>query len=320
MAACLSCMNPFVYRVEGASTQLWIPSHVTDIRQAAPPDSIGGQVLRLVPRALERLPLLPEVAMEVNTLLRDPDVDMGKLAQTISRDQVITVKILKLANSALFAGLREITDVKAACTRIGLKSTSNMVQAIAASGIFRARQSQHVEYMRNLWKHAVAAAHCATEIAAYTAEPNNETMYAAALTHDIGKVLILDIIVNGRVPAFERVRESRVLFDEIIANYHGLLGLHVVQHWNLPPDFAVSTYCHAHPQSTPDNAWQTSVAIVSLGSALANASGYGVSDVEVSLLSHPATKYLGFNDIKLATLRVDLEDKLAPLFDLPDPA
>src|SRR5690606_16516346 len=128
---------------------------------------------------------------------------------------------------------------------IGLKNTADTVNAIAASGIFRAGQPGYVEYMRSLWRHAIASAHCASEIAIFTAEPDTEFMYAAALVHDVGKVLLLDIITNGRGPALDRVRESKELFGEIMASYHGLMGLHVIQHWNLPPEFAVTTYCHA---------------------------------------------------------------------------
>ena len=39
LAACDACMNPFVYRIDGAKVAIEAPKHVQDIRQMAPPES-----------------------------------------------------------------------------------------------------------------------------------------------------------------------------------------------------------------------------------------------------------------------------------------
>jgi hypothetical protein len=53
-----------------------------------------------------------------------------------------------------------------------------------------------------------------------------------------------------------------------------------------------------------------------LASAVANVSGFGPDEYDISLLSLPSTKFLGANDIKLASLQIDLEDKLRVLLDV----
>ena len=83
----------------------------------------------------------------------------------------------------------------------------------------------------------------------------------------------------------------------------------MVQHWRLPPEFAVSTYCN-RLGTVPDEAWLPLVHTVTLASALANTAGFGIVPKPLSLVGHPSAKYLGLSDIKLAALRVDVESKL----------
>jgi hypothetical protein len=101
----------------------------------------------------------------------------------------------------------------------------------------------------------------------------------------------------------------------VIDGYHTLVGLQICLRWNLPPKFGVTTFCHDRLQSIPDDSWLTTVHVIALGSAVATVSGFGTRDAETSLLSLPSTKSLGLNDIKLASLRIDLKEKLEALID-----
>jgi hypothetical protein len=101
----------------------------------------------------------------------------------------------------------------------------------------------------------------------------------------------------------------------VIDGYHTLVGLQICLRWNLPPEFGVTTFCHDRLQSIPDDSWLPPVHVIALGSAEATVSGSGARDAGISLLSLPSTKFLGLNDIKLASLRIDLEEKLEALID-----
>ena len=49
------------------------------------------------------IPMLPEVATRVISLASNPDITISQLAQVISKDQVLTTRLLSLANSAYYA-------------------------------------------------------------------------------------------------------------------------------------------------------------------------------------------------------------------------
>lgn len=317
LGVCGACMNPVAFR---AHPMGWVPAKpagVQDVRQFASEGSIGGEILKALPEAIENLPVLPEIAHRIMNLLRDPDMDLQHLAALINEDPVIALRILKLANSAMYGGLTEIKDLKAACSRLGMRVVANAVQAVANGRLYQSVEPQYKAPMETLWRHAVASAHCANEIAVMLAEPCADIHFVAGLVHDVGKVLLLDVIAHHSAPIFTSLRETPVLMEEVLDNYHALVGLHIVHHWNLPPEFAVSTFCHEKPESVPDESWTPLIHTVTLASAIANVSGFGFEPRSmISLVSLPSAKFLNVNDVRLATLRIDLEDKVTPLLEL----
>lgn len=315
LSVCAKCMNPLVVKHDGADWQVSAPRTFQDIRYVAQDGSIGAEILKLLPEAIESLPILPEIAHRILGLARDPEGSIQDLIDLVNQDQVIALKVLRLANSVVYGGLAEISDMRSACARLGMRVIANTVQAVANGRIYRTRSVKYQELMENMWRHALASAQCANDIAVVIAEPCADMLFVAGLIHDVGKVILLDLIANHDSPTMKTLRDSPELFDEVIAGYHAIVGLHITQRWNLPPEFGVTTFCHDRLTSIPDESWLTTVHVIALSSALANVSGFGGEGSDVSLLSLPSTKFLGLSDVKLASLRIDLEDKVKALVE-----
>ncbi len=315
LIGCGQCMNAFALQSDGASSQTHPLKGVPDVRQTAHEGSIGGELLRLFPEIVERLPVLPEIAHRVLEVVRDPESSMEDVAEVVNQDQVIALKVLQVANSVAYGGLTEIKDLRAACARLGMRQVANTVQAVAIANLHTIDAPALAEVAHGLWRHAVATAHCAFEIAVELAETAPEALFVAGLVHDVGKAAILCAADCKEGPLAD-LSGSPQLLTEVFAGYHNLIGLHIVQHWGLPAEFGVTTYCHDHIDTVPDDAWLHLVHIVSLSTAIASHEGFGITQGDQALVSHPSAKFLNMNDVKLATLRVDLEDKIAPLLEI----
>lgn len=317
LGACTTCFNPFLIEWHGAAPQLRALPDAPDMRRVAPAGSIGEELLGQSLEGLQNLPVLPEISRRILQMLRDPDFDLPRLASTIKEDPVIAMAVMKQANSAAFGGLHEIRDLNSACSRLGMRTIANTVQIVANRNLFITGNTALKKTMERLWRHSVATAHCANEIARLAMAPNQESIFLAGLIHDVGKVLLLELAASPRTAIVRSLQGNPQLLSEVLQNLHPLLGLLICQAWNLPPTFRAAVYFHHQPETCPVKEWAQVIHLTALANTLAKVEGYGMSDGghDTFLASNPSSIALGLSDIKIATLRVDLSDTLEALFE-----
>jgi HD-like signal output (HDOD) protein len=314
--ACQACLNPCqVLTRESQVVTKPLPDS-QDIRTYAPPESLGGAVLSVLREAIDQMPLLPEIAQRALGLAQDDKASIADLSALISQDAVIALKVLKMANSALYGGLHTISDLKSACARLGMRTVATILEAAATEGLYKTSYPLFADLVRQLWRHGLVTAYCAGEISRLVSEPRPDVAFVCGLIHDIGRLVLLDIVSRRQSETRRALRDSPQVLFELLDSFHALVGLHVVQRWQLSSEFAVATYCHHAPHTVPEEALLTGCHIICLADEVAAASGYGFGPREaVSLVAHPSTRYLGLTDIKLAAFRVDLEDRVASLLE-----
>ena len=96
-----------------------------------------SEVLKLVPKTIENLPVLPEIPRRVITTVHDPISDIKDISTIIEGDPAFSTKILSLANSAYFATVSEINDLDTACSRLGMKAIAKIATALAYENQYR---------------------------------------------------------------------------------------------------------------------------------------------------------------------------------------
>ncbi|MCP4643425.1 MAG: HDOD domain-containing protein [bacterium] len=317
IVACSSCLNAFGVRVDGDGPQSVMLPGVEDVRALGGPDSYAGALLAEMNGGMDHLPVLPEVSQLVTRIVQDPESSMNDLVDAISQDQAIALKVLRVANSALYGGLHDIKDLRTACARLGMKTVANTAHAIANEQLFGSRNMLFKVMMKQLWHHTLAASHCANELAAMVAEPRTDALFVCGLVHDVGIVVLLDALSRSEHPLLKTLCETPRLVIEVVDRLHALAGLHAIQHWGLPREFRMAVFCHHQPDMVPEPDQQAMTHIICMANCIAMATGFGFGpDDEIpSLVSLPSAKYLGLSDVKIATLRVDLEDRLGEFID-----
>ncbi|MFC3092728.1 HDOD domain-containing protein [Alteromonas sediminis] len=76
---------------------------------------------------------LPEVCVKLREAIDNPTVDIDVIASMISADPLLSAKILRLANSALFRFPSQVETISKALSILGMEATYNLVMADAAS-------------------------------------------------------------------------------------------------------------------------------------------------------------------------------------------
>jgi HD-like signal output (HDOD) protein len=86
---------------------------------------------------LNELPVIPDIAQKILEMAQQGmDISFQELEQTISLDPGLTSKVLRVANSALYARQNQISNLRSAITLLGFNNIRNLVLLVTASSMF----------------------------------------------------------------------------------------------------------------------------------------------------------------------------------------
>lgn len=198
--------------------------------------------------SLKKVPPFPPVAAKLLNLLADPSVDTGEVANLIASDATFTARLLQRVNSAEFGLAGDVTDVQHAIALLGLDTTRKVTLAHAAGAY--AGGGLKTEVMRRCWRHTVATAVLADEIAAACGEFTG-VAFTAGIIHDIGRLGLLvaypDEYELAIRSAAERSLDVLDFEEELFGAHHAEAGRILAEGWGLPSDMLLVAGRHHDP-------------------------------------------------------------------------
>ncbi len=261
------------------------------------------------------LPVLPVLASKMHEARKHTNVSINDIAEMVKTDQIIASKILELANSALYGGLVEITDLKRAIIKLGLNTTEMLVQALENKRIY-STEDRHVKpILEKLWLHALGVATTAQEIAKEREMPEASEIFTAGLLHDFGYVLFLQALIQAEGFKVDLAALTIEEFMEVAYEDHARLGAHFLSHRGLPKQLTNIVACH---EETPEEeVGNLSLHVVTLANLLCKKVGIAlVPEPDLRLELAESAQVLGFSELKLADLEVRCEDLIHKLIDI----
>ncbi|WP_373976393.1 HDOD domain-containing protein [Chitinibacter sp. SCUT-21] len=181
-----------------------------------------------------KLPTIPKVVQELIDSFSKDDIDIDTIAKKIALDQVITAKVLRLANSAHFGSSRQIGSVQEAVVVLGFNTVRTLVVASGITGAFVATPGFD---RKKFWKNSLQVATIAKWLAKQ-AKINGEVAFTAGMIHNIGEMLIHIVApeVAVKIDQFvENGAADRVaLEDNNIGFDYVMVGEELARRWNFP--------------------------------------------------------------------------------------
>ncbi len=177
------------------------------------------------------LPTMPEMAIKVREVAEDADASIKQLNDVISHDAALTARIIKVANSALFRGAREIEDLGMALSRLGMQTTSNLATGLAMEQMFQATSDIIDKRMREVWSKSSEIAGICHVLCKHYTKLRPDQAALAGLVHQIGVLPILSFAEEH--PAL--MRDSMTL-DSVIDQIHPLIGAKILTTWEFPSE------------------------------------------------------------------------------------
>ncbi|MCP3871517.1 MAG: HDOD domain-containing protein [Gammaproteobacteria bacterium] len=199
-------------------------------------NQISFQFLQDLNQDKLKLPSLPEVAVRIGRAMEDGSSDASDIAKIIQTDPVITAKMIKVANSALYGGQTPVETCSTAVVRLGTKLTHKMVLTFALQDLFKPKSGILQKRMQELWKHSTKVAALCYVLAKHDSRFDPEHALLAGLMHDIGVVAVLDYAKDYP----EEIKKPKVL-DHAINRLRAQTGSMILSQWGFPTEFIVCT-------------------------------------------------------------------------------
>ena len=221
--------------------------------------AISNQHMVKLVANLKSIPTPPMLYFDIKDELDSPHGSLQGIARLLARDPALTMKILKVANSGLYAPPRSITDLGMA---IGLLGTDVVLALVLGAHLYSQLPVPGLD-IDKMWLHSMAVSSLAKQIAEDETGDRNLASAAgvAGLLHDVGQLIMLvhdAAAYFGVLHRSEGKEEKLVDMErEIFGVDHAQLGGYLLALWGLPDNIVDAVSGHqgsisimAHPLST----------------------------------------------------------------------
>lgn len=216
------------------------------------------------------MPINPGIAAKVLEMVEKQEYSFKRLEELVSADPGLTAKILKIANSAMYARQNRVTKLQVAMTLLGINTIKNVVILVTGASMFK--QGAGSPFYAKFWRHSLATAFIAKDLAARSGIGSlGEEAFIAGLLHNVGQVaLYLHDPAAYESLVAEVARDGR-RFSELEERSYGTthreVGAEVLSQWNFPEVFTDCAKEHGNANIT--SSWKKVVIVVSTAAFIA---------------------------------------------------
>ncbi len=251
------------------------------------------------------LPTMPEMALKVREVADDGDASIKDLTHVIGGDAALTARIIKVANSAIYRGAKEIEDLNMALMRLGMGTTCSLAIGLAMEQMFQATSDMIDKRLRKVWNDSSEIAGMSNILCKHCTKLRPDQATLAGLTHKIGVLPILSYAENH--PSL--LKDSFTL-DSIINDIHSSLGQRILSAWDFPKEIQSVPSTHLDFTRKTDKADYSDLVTV----AMLQVSPARFSDLDFTTVT--AFERLGLDPQIESTEAEDLSDDMAAAMEM----
>ncbi len=174
--------------------------------------------------------------MQLLRTCNNRDSEFSDLAAIIDKDAGLSAKMLKVANSPLYAQWGEITDLNRMLVVLGLHTIKIIAIASSVCELFSKLNPGNSRFLALFWRHSLLCAHLATNLARHLGCRNPDEAYLAGLLHKLGQLVLFNNDRNAyqtlldKAPSPERLRREEL---QLFGISHDTLGAWLLSRWQL---------------------------------------------------------------------------------------
>lgn len=259
---------------------------------------------------------LPEVTIKIIEIVEDPKSTARDLHEVIKNDPALSVKVLKVVNSAFYGLPGQVASVDRAIILLGLSAVKNIAIAASIARLFKGKRISEQFNASDLWRHSVGTAVAARSIAKCSPHPvMTDEVFVAGLIHDIGTLIERQAFPDEFATVINRCHSAEQDFleceREIIGADHQAFGVGLTTKWKFPRHLRAAVGFHHNPEAL-------SVELRNMATLIRMADilccheriGFYLTTCK-DTITEEMLDLLGVTSEQLEELRADLPDQLA---------
>jgi len=252
---------------------------------------------------------LPDVYHLIRDLIDTPDATIDHYVDVISHDSTLATRIIRIANSRFFGYSRTANTVKEAISLIGVIQLHDLLLSSLAIRAFSSIPEDVIN-QQAFWRSSVYCGITARLLAKKSMLPASERLFASALLHEIGHIVMYAKIPEQVQDVFlESEKSDKPLYlleREKFGFDYGQVGSEIMRLWHLPESYCdIATY-HMEPEKAQNN--NVEVKIVNLARSIMLAEDVNLEQSVGSLLnkSKLTSKKLTEQDVEAIKVKARL--------------
>ncbi|MBY5922323.1 HDOD domain-containing protein [Ferrimonas balearica] len=197
------------------------------------------------------LPSLNRLVQQLLSEFSSHDPDLLRIARILSQDQALSAKVLRLANSAHFAGARQVDSIRDAAIMLGLNNLRMLVICSAVQQRFVT--IPHLDLGR-FWRQNLACSQLAGRLAK-RCRLDQEQARLGGLLHSIGQLYIHQKEPRLAQQVVAKVAQGcpRAEVEKQLLEFdYGEVGAELARRWQFPASLALICRHHIRPDSAPE--------------------------------------------------------------------
>jgi putative nucleotidyltransferase with HDIG domain len=251
------------------------------------------------------IPVIPEVATKIMGIAEDKlNISFKELENIIKIDPGLTSKILKVANSALYARQSDITSLQIAITLLGFKNIKSLVILVTASSFYL--KDRRTDFYKNFWRHSIITAFLGKEMALRASKKDiAETIFIGGLLHNIGQALLFNLDKKKYDEVLTAEKENadfiEVYEENVFGINHRQVGAEVFRNWTFPEVYTDIVLEHDSLHIT--SAHKTTILYVTVASLITESAGFGMFNSKKEELLKKLAPHISLTDEDLVNYK-----------------
>ncbi len=231
----------------------------------------------------------PDAVLKAMRLLEEPDISASKVVEVIQYDPVITMRVLRVCNSAAMGLRQRVDSVQKALMILGSQSMMRILASFGALELLSPGLDGYGLEQGEMWRHAVGCASMTQILLRATGQQEDLSIFTGGLLHDVGKLVLNDYVKRH---GDEMVRliygtgcSSPEAEADLIGMDHAEVGALLAERWRFPS--SITTMIRRHHDAVHPSRDPMAVCLVHLSNILCLQMGVGTGGQGMAVRAAP---------------------------------